>query len=767
MTHPESPGSLLTSSGWRSQSRAAGKKARRPGLTPRGHAPFPRWRRGRGQQVAPLWSRLGGAQGPRRGRVPQVRPLWARLGAPGGPAASMAAGSECCRPLLPWLQTFDPPSPCTSPQDLTTGVTLAHVLHCIDPSWFNETWLGRIQSGAEDNWRLKLWFWGVPRWDGRVSSLDLVSLYPPQVLGQALAERHIPDVVLAAQCADPEQLGKLVRLVLGCAVSCEMREEHIQRIMTLDEAVQHGVMMAIQELLDKEPLEAMMVETYESFDAQSRRYYFLSEEPEDAVGPQQRCLELEQQVAALLEEKGSLAEENKLLREEKAQLEADAAGAASKKLQLLQAQVEELQEENYRLESGKEELRARCSRLEQEARGLQARAEELSSLAGEARVLRDEMDALRASSARAGRLEAAVAAYRGRAAAAGALRRWVRALEERHDGQLRRADQLQLQLGRAQAGRAQLEAARRQVEELSGQRAAAALQAERWQRECRSLQERFEALSQERERLLEERDALREANEELRCAQVQQSCLQLADAVLDGSAAPAGNLAAEILPAELRETVMRLQQENQRLQAQEAALRVQRDRLQRQLEAVRAAGLQRDPNKEVSRVGLEGHLSPPMSIKEMEGLCARHSPFCPHRAVGGGCSELHPLLGIALCWGSGGSDIIASPPKVTQEPKPPHTAPILRALRNQLQEKDAQIRHLENDYERSRAQQEREERLLVTAWYNMGLALQQQTLEEGALRTPHGSGPRSFLAQQRLASAARHARPPHGRPPNR
>ncbi|NXK56963.1 HOOK2 protein, partial [Chauna torquata] len=90
-------------------------------------------------------------------------------------------------------------------------------------------------------------------------------------------------------------------------------------------------------------------------------------------------------VAALLEEKGSLAQENQVLREEKAQLEADAAGAASKKLLLLQAQVEELQEENYRLESGKEELRARCNRLEREARGLQARAEELSSLAGEAR----------------------------------------------------------------------------------------------------------------------------------------------------------------------------------------------------------------------------------------------------------------------------------------------------------------------------------------------------------------------------------------------
>ena len=51
----------------------------------------------------------------------------------------------------------------------------------------------------------------------------------------------------------------------------------------------------------------------------------------------------------LLEEKGSLAEENRALREEKAQLEADATGAAAaKKLLVLQTQVEQLQEENYR-----------------------------------------------------------------------------------------------------------------------------------------------------------------------------------------------------------------------------------------------------------------------------------------------------------------------------------------------------------------------------------------------------------------------------------
>ena len=63
LTHPESPGSSLTSSGRRSQSRAAGEKARRPGLTPHSTPPpthtrprlLPRWRRGRSLQVGPLW----------------------------------------------------------------------------------------------------------------------------------------------------------------------------------------------------------------------------------------------------------------------------------------------------------------------------------------------------------------------------------------------------------------------------------------------------------------------------------------------------------------------------------------------------------------------------------------------------------------------------------------------------------------------------------------------------------------------------------------
>ncbi|NXU21059.1 HOOK2 protein, partial [Pardalotus punctatus] len=51
---------------------------------------------------------------------------------------------------------FDPPSPCAAPPDLASGVTLAHVLHKIDSSWFDETWLGQIRDDAEGNARLKV-----------------------------------------------------------------------------------------------------------------------------------------------------------------------------------------------------------------------------------------------------------------------------------------------------------------------------------------------------------------------------------------------------------------------------------------------------------------------------------------------------------------------------------------------------------------------------------------------------------------------------------
>ncbi len=41
-------------------------------------------------------------------------------------------------------------------------------------------------------------------------------------------------------------LGRLLQLVLGCAVNCEQKQVYIESIMALEESVQQVIMQAIQ-----------------------------------------------------------------------------------------------------------------------------------------------------------------------------------------------------------------------------------------------------------------------------------------------------------------------------------------------------------------------------------------------------------------------------------------------------------------------------------------------------------------------------------------
>ncbi|XP_026940675.1 protein Hook homolog 2 isoform X5 [Sagmatias obliquidens] len=712
--------------------------------------------------------------------------------------------AELCGSLLTWLQTFHVPPPCTSPQELSSGLAVAYVLNQIDPSWFNEAWLQGISDDPGPNRRLKV--------NNLKTILQSLVEYSQDVLGHPILEQHLPDVSLIGEFSDPEELGKLLQLVLGCAISCEKKQEHIQRIMTLEESVQHVVMEAIQELMTKDTSDSLSPETYGNFDSQSRRYYFLSEEAEEADEAdelRQRCLDLERQLrlvcmpcpqlVLLSEEKQSLVQENEVLRERVGRSEGEGAtGLTSKKLLLLQSQLEQLQEENFRLESGREDERVRCAELEREVAELQQRNQELTSLAQEAQALKDEMDELRQSSERAGQLEATLSSCRRRLGELRELRRQVRQLEERNAGHAERTRQLEEELRRAGSLRAQLEAQRRQVQELQGQRQEEAMKAEKWLFECRNLEEKYELVSKEKERLLAERDSLREANEELRCAQLQPRGLTQADPSLDPTSPAVENLAAEILPAELRETLLQLQLENKRLCQQEAADRERQEELQRHLEEANRArhGLEmqhrlnqqqlselraqvEDLQKALQEQGGKTEDSTLLKRKLEEHLQKLHEADLELQRKREYIEELEPpadsstrrIEELQHNLQKKDTDLRAMEERYrryvdkartviqTLEPKqrPPGGAPPeLHTLRTQLRERDVRIRHLEMDFEKSRSQREQEEKLLISAWYNMGMALQQRAGEE---RAPAHA--QSFLAQQRLATNAR--RGPLGR----
>ncbi|KAM9732452.1 protein Hook homolog 2 isoform 5-T5 [Dama dama] len=572
--------------------------------------------------------------------------------------------------------------------------------------------------------------------------------------------------------------------------------EHIQRIMTLEESVQHVVMEAIQELMTKDTSDSLSPETYGNFDSQSRRYYFLSEEADEGDELRQRCLDLERQLVLLSEEKQSLAQENAVLRERVGRPEDEgASGLTAKKLLLLQTQLEQLQEENFRLESGREDERMRCVELEREVTELQQRNQALTSLAQEAQALKDEMDELRQSSERAGQLEATLNSCRRRLGELRELRRQVRQLEECNASHAERTRQLEEELRRAGSLRAQLEAQRRQVQELQGQRQEEAMKAEKWLFECRNLEEKYESVAKEKERLLAERDSLREANEELRCAQMQPRGLAQADPSLDPTSPAVGNLAAEILPAELRETLLRLQLENKRLCQQEADDRERQEELQRHLEEANRArhGLEtqhrlnqqqlselraqvedlqkalQEQDSILLKRKLEEHLQ---KLHEADLELQRKREYIEELEPPTDSSTARRIEELQHSLQKKDVDLRAMEERYRRyvdrarlviqslEPKqqPPGGAPPdLHALRTQLRERDIRIRHLEQmDFDKSRSQREQEEKLLISAWYNMGMALQQRAGEE---RAPAHA--QSFLAQQRLATNAR--RGPLGR----
>uniref|UniRef100_A0A8C1WS03 Hook microtubule tethering protein 2 n=1 Tax=Cyprinus carpio TaxID=7962 RepID=A0A8C1WS03_CYPCA len=395
-------------------------------------------------------------------------------------------------------------------------------------------------------------------------------------------DEHVPDVCLIGEMGDVTELGRLLQLVLGCAVSCDQKQEHIQQIMTLEESVQHVVMAAIQELLTKEPVEAGTPETFGDFDSQSRKYYFLSEETDNRDYTHLTCLCVIQ-VSVLMEEKSSLQVELQSLRERLNQCEPPDVSSTitNKKLLLLQSQMEQLQEESYRLESSRDDLRVRADVLEREVTDLQLRNEELTSLAQEAQSLKDEMDILRHSSARVSRLEAMVETYKRKLEDLGDLRRQVRLLEERNHVYMQRTCELEEEQRRANTIRSQLDTYKRQAHEMSTKHSAEAMKAEKWQFEYKNLNDKYETLLKEREKLICERDTLRETTEELRCAQVQQQCLTDS---LSADSGAVGSLAAEIMPTELRDTVVRLQQENKTLCVQEESYRHRLEELQTQLE---------------------------------------------------------------------------------------------------------------------------------------------------------------------------------------
>uniref|UniRef100_A0A8V0YDH7 Protein Hook homolog 3 n=1 Tax=Gallus gallus TaxID=9031 RepID=A0A8V0YDH7_CHICK len=684
--------------------------------------------------------------------------------------------AELGESLLTWIQTFNVEAPCQTVEDLTSGVVMAQVLQKIDPVYFDENWLNRIKTEVGDNWRLKV--------SNLKKILKGILDYNHEILGQQINDFTLPDVNLIGEHADAAELGRMLQLILGCAVNCEQKQEYIQTIMMMEESVQHMVMAAIQELKKT---------TEELNEA-------LSTKEEIA----QRCHELDMQVAALQEEKSSLLAENQILMERLNQSDSieDPNSPAGRRHLQLQTQLEQLQEETFRLEAAKDDYRIRCEELEKEIAELRQQTEELTALAEEAQSLKDEIDVLRHSSDKVAKLESQVESYKKKLEDLGDLRRQVKLLEEKNTMYMQNTVSLEEELRKANAARSQLETYKRQAVELQNRLSEESKKADKLDYECKRLKEKVDSLQKEKDRLRTERDSLKETIEELRCVQAQEGQLTTTGLMPLGRQEPSDSLAAEIVTPEIKEKLIRLQHENKILKLNqegsdnekiallqsllddanlrknelETENRLVNQRLlevQSQVEELQKSLQDQDSKAEDSvllKKKLEEHLEKlheaNNELQKKRAIIEDLEPRCNNSSLK--IEELQEALRkkeeemkqmeerYKKYLEKAKSVIRTLDPKQNQG-----AAPEIQALKNQLQERDRMFHSLEKEYEKTKNQREMEEKFIVSAWYNMGMTLHKKAAEDRLAST--GSG-QSFLARQRQATSTRRSYPGHVQP---
>uniref|UniRef100_A0A8P4KM15 Protein Hook homolog 3 n=1 Tax=Dicentrarchus labrax TaxID=13489 RepID=A0A8P4KM15_DICLA len=705
---------------------------------------------------------------------------------------------ELCESLLTWIQTFGVDAPCKTVEDLTSGIVMAQALQKIDVVYFNDAWISRIKPEVGDNWRLKI--------SNLKKILKGILDYNQEILGQHINDFTLPDVNLIGEHSDAAELGRMLQLLLGCAVNCEQKQEYIQTIMMMEESVQHVVMTAIQELMSKETPVMGGNDSYVDLDRQLKKTV---EELNDALATKeeisQRCRELDMQVAALQEEKSSLLAENQVLMERLNQSDSieDINSPAGRRHLQLQTQLEQLQEETFRLEAAKDDYRIRCEELEKELLDVKSQNEELASLADEAQSLKDEMDVLRHSSDKVSKLEGTVEHYKKKLEDMGLLRRQNKLMEEKNTVLMQTNVSLEEELRKANATKGQLETYKRQVVELQNKLSEESKKADKMEFEYKRVKEKVDSLQKEKDRMRTERDSLKETIEELHCVQAQEGQLTaglLPLASNDGS----DSLAAEITTPEIREHLIRLQHENKMLKlAQEGSdnekiallqsLLEDASRRKNELETENRLINQRlmeeqsqveelqknlqeqgskadDTISSILKKKYEEHME---KLRELNNELLKKNSFIDemepkYNASSQRVDELEEALKkkdedmkqmeerYKKYLEKAKSVIRTLDPKQNQG-----SGPEVQALKNQLQEKERMLHSLEKEMDKTKCQRDYEEKLIVSAWYNMGMSLQKKAAEDRLANS--GSG-QSFLARQRQATSTRRSYPGHVQP---
>ncbi|CAB4034453.1 Hypothetical predicted protein, partial [Paramuricea clavata] len=165
----------------------------------------------------------------------------------------------------------------------------------------------------------------------------------------------------------------------------------------------------------------------------------------------------------------------------------------------LQQQLEQLKEQNFSLESSRDEFRIKCSTYEKENLDLGERIEQLQSLAEESQQLRDEMDVLRHTQEKVAKYESTIDSYKKKLEELTEMRKQMKTMEEKNASYMQQTIDLQEDLRKANALKTQLENYKKQVHQLQSSVSENERRADKADFECKRVKDKLVQLQGENE----------------------------------------------------------------------------------------------------------------------------------------------------------------------------------------------------------------------------------------------------------------------------
>ncbi|KAG1697893.1 Protein Hook [Nymphon striatum] len=657
-----------------------------------------------------------------------------------------------------YLKTFNLKDSEEGFSDLSNGVIFAQVLNQIAPEWFDDSWMSKIKPDTGSNWRLKT--------SNLKKILQGITDFYLEILEQKISGFKLPNITSISEHNDVEELGRLIQLILGCAINCQHKQEYIETIMELEESVQHAVMSAIQELMNKETVSAgggdSMNEIGDQLKRATEEIRIVLEEKEQIM---QRCHELDLQVSLLQDEKSMLAIENEKFLEKLNRTDylEDTSSAAGRRYQHLQNQTEVMQEDLYKLESSRDEHRVKVEIHEKTISDLHQKNDELLKLADQAQLLKDEIDILRHTSDKVEKYELTIESYKKKLEDMSELRRQFKALEDKNTMYLQQNVELEEEVRRLQSFKSQIDLYKKQVQELHLKVSDETRKSDKAEFELKRVLEKISTLQQEKERLIIERDLLKENAEELNLALLQNGTARADDSPQRTSSSVADSEMLETIPPEIKEKLIRLQHEVKMLK-----LKHNNDHTQEMMKTMLNDSKSRQNELESEkRIANQRILELESQMKDIQNLPTTNSES---NHSGRGTTEDKQLMELdekcrnledALY--AKEDEMITMEKKyqkymekaknviITLDPKQnPGAAPEVSALRNQLVEKNKIIENLEKEYRKEKQSRDNEEKLMKTALYNVSMQLQRKAVEDRMNSLNHE--PTAFLGRQRQSS---------------